>query len=175
MPLRSPTVREAAPAPPRTIDLPRNFPVLKLQLVLPACAVNLATPLSLGTRTDYQSGGGHIPSYAALHSPHDEAKTFAALVRAGGPDGFIREAAEQAAQAERQHWLELLERGPSPKDSALAELHARYVRDLRHQLGVGQLPAVVREQTRERGQRKRALGYWGERKAVEGPHQGGCQ
>jgi len=36
MPLRSPTVREAAPTPPRTMDLPRNFPVLKLPLVLPA-------------------------------------------------------------------------------------------------------------------------------------------
>ena len=94
-------------------------------------------------------------------------KTFGALVRAGGPDEFVREAAEQAARAERQHWLDLLERGPTPKDSALAELHVRYIRDLRRQLGIGQPPAVVREQTRERVQRKRALGDWGERKAVD--------
>ncbi len=94
-------------------------------------------------------------------------KTLEALVRAGGPDGFVREAAEQAAQAERQRWLELLERRPSPKDAALAELHARYVRDLRRQLGIGQPRAVVREQTRERVQRKRALGDWGERKALD--------
>jgi hypothetical protein len=94
-------------------------------------------------------------------------KTFEALVRAGGPDRFVREAAEQAAQAERQRWLESLERGPSPKDAGLAELHARYIRDLRRQLGIGQPPAVVREQTRERVQRKRALGDWGERKAVD--------
>jgi hypothetical protein len=94
-------------------------------------------------------------------------KTLEALVRAGGPDRFVREAAVQAAQAERQRWLELLERGPSPKDAALAELHARYIRDLRRQLGIGQPLAVVREQTRERVQRKRALGDWGERKAVD--------
>lgn len=94
-------------------------------------------------------------------------KTFQALVRAGGPDEFVREAAEQAARAERQHWLELLERGLPPKDSALAELHVRYIRDLRRQLGIGQPAAVVREQTRERVRRKRALGDWGERKAVD--------
>jgi hypothetical protein len=94
-------------------------------------------------------------------------KTFKALVRAGGPDRFVRDAAEQAAQAERQRWLESLEQGPFPKDAALAELHARYIRDLRRQLGIGQPPAVVREQTRERVQRKRALGAWGERKAAD--------
>jgi predicted transport protein len=94
-------------------------------------------------------------------------KTFDALVRAGGPERFVREAAEQAAHAERQHWLESLERGPSPKNAALAELHAGYIRDLRRQLGKGQPLAVVREQTRGRVQRKRALGDWGEKKAVD--------
>ncbi|HMM90707.1 hypothetical protein [Bradyrhizobium sp.] len=93
-------------------------------------------------------------------------KTFQALLRAGGPDRFVRDAAEQAAHAERQHWLELLEQGPIPKESALAELHAKYIRDLRRQLGIGQPPVLVREQTRERVQRKRALGDWGERKAA---------
>jgi hypothetical protein len=94
-------------------------------------------------------------------------KTFQALLRAGGPDRFVREAAEQAAHAERQHWLELLEQGPTPKEAALAELHAKYIRALRRQLGIGQPPALVREQTRERVQRKRALGDWGERKAAD--------
>jgi hypothetical protein len=94
-------------------------------------------------------------------------KMFEALVRAGGPERFVREAAEQAAQAERQRWLESLERGQSPKDAALAELHARYIRDLRRQLGMGQPLVIVRAQTRERVQRKRALGDWGEKKAVD--------
>ncbi len=48
----------------------------------------------------------------------------------------------------------------------MAELHAKYIRDLRRQLGIGQPPVLVREQTRERVQRKRALGDWGERKAA---------
>src|SRR6266404_1845494 len=50
--------------------------------------------------------------------------TFEALVRAGGPEGFAREAAKQAAQAERQRWLKALERGPLPDDAAMAALHA---------------------------------------------------
>jgi hypothetical protein len=79
----------------------------------------------------------------------------------------VRKAAEQAARLERQRLLELLEHGSSPTDAALAELHARYIRDLRRQLGIGQSPAVVREQTRERVQRKRALGDWGEKKAID--------
>src|SRR5690349_10404061 len=94
-------------------------------------------------------------------------KTFAALVRAGGPDRFVREAAQQAARSEQQHWLAVLERGPIPNDEASAALHANYVRDLRRQLGLGQPLAVVREQTRERVQRKRALGDWGEKKAAD--------
>jgi hypothetical protein len=93
-------------------------------------------------------------------------KTFAALVRAGGPEHFVREAAQQAVRAEQQQWLAVLARGPVPVDAAMAALHARYIRDLRRQLGLGQLPTVVREQTRERVQRKRALGDWGEKKAV---------
>jgi hypothetical protein len=93
-------------------------------------------------------------------------KTFAALVRAGGPDGFVREASQQAARAEQQQWLAVLEQGPVPHDAAMAALHAKYVRDLRRQLGLRQPLTVVREQTRERVQRKRALGDWGEKKAV---------
>jgi len=92
--------------------------------------------------------------------------TFEALVRAGGPEGFAREAAKQAAQAERQRWLKALERGPLPDDAAMAALHAGYIRDLRRQLGIGQPPAVVREQTRERVHRLRSLGNWGEQKAL---------
>jgi hypothetical protein len=91
-------------------------------------------------------------------------KSFEALVRAGGPERFVREAANQAAQLERQHWLEALEQRPSPRDPAMASLHAGYIRDLRRQLGIGRPPAIVREQTRERVQRLRALGDWGERK-----------
>jgi hypothetical protein len=93
-------------------------------------------------------------------------KTFAALVRAGGPDRFVREAAQQAARTEQQQWLAVLEQGPVPNDAAMAALHAKYARDLRRQLGLGQPLTVVREQTRERVQRKRALGDWGEKKAV---------
>jgi hypothetical protein len=94
-------------------------------------------------------------------------KTFAALVRAGGLDRFVREAANEAARAEQQQWLSVLERGPVPNDPAMAELHAKYIRDLRRQLGLGQPLAVVREQTRERVQRKRALGDWGEKKTAD--------
>jgi hypothetical protein len=92
-------------------------------------------------------------------------KTFEALVRAGGPDGFVREAAERAAEDERRYWLEVLEQGPSPNDQKVALLRGEYIRDLRRQLGIGQPPAIVRDQTRERVQRLRALGNWGEQKA----------
>ena len=93
-------------------------------------------------------------------------KTFEGLVRARGPDGFVREAVRRAARLERQRLLEALEREPVPTDQKLASLHAAYVRDLRRNLGVGQAPAVVREQTRQRVERLRALGDWGEEKAV---------
>lgn len=93
-------------------------------------------------------------------------KTFAALVRAGGPERFVREAEKRAGQVERQHWLQALEQGPLPRDEAMASLHAGYIRELRRQLGIGRHPAIVREQTRERVQRLRALGDWGEQKAV---------
>jgi hypothetical protein len=88
-------------------------------------------------------------------------KTFEALVGAGGPERFVREAAERAALVERQHWLEWLEREPVPNDAAMAALHARYIGELRRQLGIGQPVGGGREQTR-----KRALGDWGEKKAV---------
>jgi hypothetical protein len=92
-------------------------------------------------------------------------KTLVELVRAGGPERFVREAEKRAAQLERQHWLEVLEQGPSPRDEAMASLHAGYIRELRRQLGIGRPLAIVREQTRERVQRLRALGDWGEQKA----------
>ena len=93
-------------------------------------------------------------------------KTFTALVRAGGPDRFVREASQQAARAEQQQWLAVLEQGPVPRDAVMAALHAKYSRDLRRQLGIGQPPVVVREQTRERVHRLRSLGNWGEQKAL---------
>jgi hypothetical protein len=93
--------------------------------------------------------------------------TLEALVRAGGPERFVREAAEQAIQAQRQYWLDALEKKLLPKGRKMAEQHAAYVRDLRRRLGIGQAPAVVREQTRGRVQRLRALGDWGEQKAVK--------
>jgi hypothetical protein len=94
--------------------------------------------------------------------------TLKALVRAGGPERFAREAAEQAIQAERQYWLAALEKKLLPKgQKKMAVQHAGYVRDLRRRLGIGQAPAVVREQTRSRVQRLRALGDWGEQKAVK--------
>jgi len=96
-----------------------------------------------------------------------KSKTFEALVRAGGPEGFAREAAKRVAQAERQRWLKALEREPLPDDAAMAALHAAYIRTLRRQLGIGQPPATVRQQTRERVQRKRAFGDWGENKAID--------
>jgi hypothetical protein len=93
--------------------------------------------------------------------------TFEALVRAGGPEWFVRDAAKQAAYEERQRWLKALEQGPIPDDPRLAELHAGYVRELQRKLGVGRPPPIVREQTRGRVQRLRALGGWGEQKAVD--------
>jgi hypothetical protein len=94
-------------------------------------------------------------------------KTFEALVRAGGPDGFVREALRRAARLERQHLLEALEREPVPTDQQMASLYAAYVRDLRRKLGLGQALTVVREQTRGRVERLRALGNWGEKKAID--------
>jgi hypothetical protein len=93
--------------------------------------------------------------------------TFEALVKAGGPERFVREAGERAIQAERQYWLTALEKKLLPKGRKMIEQHAGYVRDLRRRLGIGQAPDVVREQTRGRVQRLRALGDWGEQKAVE--------
>ena len=60
-----------------------------------------------------------------------------ALVKAGGPERFVRDAAEQAIQAERQYWLAALEKKLSPKGRKMAMQHAGYVRDLRRRLGVG--------------------------------------
>jgi hypothetical protein len=94
-------------------------------------------------------------------------KTFAALVRAGGPERFVRRAVERAAQLERQYWLEALEGSPSPTEQRMAALYAEYIRKLRRQLGIGQPKAIIREQTRGRVQRLRALGDWGEQKGAE--------
>jgi hypothetical protein len=94
-------------------------------------------------------------------------RTFELLVHAGGPDLFVRDAAQRAAQVERQRWLELLERGPLPEDATLAALHARYIRDLQRQRAVVQPPVVRGNETREQAQRTRALGDWGEKKALD--------
>jgi len=91
--------------------------------------------------------------------------TLKSLVRAGGPEPLVLEAADHAARDERKYLLEMLERVPAPNDPVLALLHAKYIRDLRRQLGVGQALATVRDQTRGRVQRLRALGSWGEQKA----------
>jgi hypothetical protein len=93
-------------------------------------------------------------------------KTFDALVRAGGPERFVREATEQAAQNEREYWLKALEREPLPRDKKKAALYAAYIGDLRRKLSVGRLDVIAREDMRGRVQRLRALGTWGEHKAV---------
>ena len=72
-----------------------------------------------------------------------------------------------AARQQRQHLLEALEREPIPKDQKMASLHTTYIRDLRRKLGLGQAPVVLREQTRERVERLRTLGSWGENKAID--------
>jgi hypothetical protein len=90
-------------------------------------------------------------------------KTFEEFVRAGGPEQFVRE----AAHAERERWLRFLEQQAAPKDPAMAALRAQYIRDLRRRLGTAESETVIRDQTRERVQRKRALGDWGEKKAIE--------
>jgi hypothetical protein len=95
------------------------------------------------------------------------ATPFCRFGTCGRTDRFVREAAQQVARAEQQQWLAVLEHGPAPNNAAMAALHAKYIRDLRRQLGLGQPLTVVREQTRERVQRKRALGDWGEKKAID--------
>ena len=82
-------------------------------------------------------------------------KTFAELVRRGGPEGLAREAARHAARQEREFWLAALEQ-MQPADDAEAMLCGVYIQDLRRKLGLGQPIEVVRAQTRERVRRLRA-------------------
>jgi hypothetical protein len=63
--------------------------------------------------------------------------------------------------------LEALEQEPVPTDQKMASLQAAYIRDLRRKLGLGQARTIVREQTRGRVERLRALGNWGEKKAID--------
>jgi hypothetical protein len=93
-------------------------------------------------------------------------KTFNALASAGGPERFVREASERAARVEREYWLKTLEREPLPRDKKKAVLYAAYIDDLRRKLSLGRRDAIVREEIRGRVQRLRALGTWGEQKAV---------
>jgi hypothetical protein len=93
-------------------------------------------------------------------------KTFDALTRAGGPERFVREATERSARVEREYWLKMLEREPLPRDKKKAALYAAYIDDLRRKLRSGHPDAIAREEIRGRVQRLRALGTWGEHKAV---------
>ena len=93
-------------------------------------------------------------------------KTFNALARAGGPERFVREASERAARVEREYWLNTLERESLPRDKKKAALYAAYIDDLRRKLSLGRPNAIAREEIRGRVQRLRALGTWGEHKAV---------
>lgn len=92
-----------------------------------------------------------------------QAKTFDELVRGGGPEQFVR----GVARAERERWLKILEGQAPPTSPAMAALRTQYIRDLRRRLGTAESETVIRDQTRERVQRKRALGDWGEKKAIE--------
>jgi hypothetical protein len=97
----------------------------------------------------------------------EKPKTLEELIRVGGPEAFVREAMNQAARNERQYWLDMLEGWPLPRGEGMASIYAKYARDLRRRLRLGQAPAVVREQTRERMERLRSLGNWGEKKAID--------
>ena len=86
-------------------------------------------------------------------------KTFAQLVRRGGPERFVREAAREAAdhaaREEREFWLATLEQMVQPDDAIANVTLGLYIRDLRRRLGLRQPPDVVRAQTRERVRRFR--------------------
>jgi hypothetical protein len=73
------------------------------------------------------------------------ATPFCRFGTCGRTDRFVREAAQQVARAEQQQWLAVLEHGPAPNNAAMAALHAKYIRDLRRQLGLGQPLTVVCE------------------------------
>ena len=82
------------------------------------------------------------------------------LIEAGGVEGLAREAAEEAANEVRRHWLEAFEGmlANSTPDATnwmwLANLDSE-VRRLRRVLGIKTPPDVVRQQTRERVRRHR--------------------
>jgi hypothetical protein len=87
----------------------------------------------------------------ARHLP----ETFEELVRAGGPEGMARAAAERAANEERQFWLDILE-GMKPPDDAWVDMYrSTYIRDLRRRLSIKPSVEIVRAQTRERVRRLR--------------------
>jgi hypothetical protein len=78
------------------------------------------------------------------------------LIRAGGPESLVREAARAAATEARRFWLDVLERlDLADCDVMSGAMFAGYIRDLRRRLGVGPSAETVREQTRERVRRFR--------------------
>ncbi|MDE2127979.1 MAG: hypothetical protein KGJ62_15465 [Armatimonadetes bacterium] len=93
-------------------------------------------------------------------------RTFSALVRAGGPERFVREASERAARLEREHWLKTLEAEALRQCGKEAEICATYLDGLRRKLNSTRADVAPREDRRGRVQRLHALGVWGEHKAV---------
>jgi hypothetical protein len=86
--------------------------------------------------------------------------SFSALVKAGGPEAFVRREAKKMATAvaegERILWLGRLERMRRPDDPTGLAIYEGYVRDLRRKLRIKPPKDVIRAQTRERVRRLRA-------------------
>jgi hypothetical protein len=86
--------------------------------------------------------------------------SFGDLVKAGGPEAFVRREAKKMATAvaegERILWLGRLERMTPPDDPVRLAIYECYVRDLRRKLRIKPPKDVIRAQTRERVRRLRA-------------------
>jgi hypothetical protein len=93
-------------------------------------------------------GNGSLTAKEICGAPHPLADGTAHKNRMQGNDFVqslmyadavmrIDSEAEQAAQAERQYWLQALERGPSPRGERMASVYAKYTRGLRRRLGTG--------------------------------------
>jgi len=73
------------------------------------------------------------------------------VVEAGGPEIFVREAAERAARERREFWLGVLESHIKLKLDAVDLMYCELtIQLLRRKLRIGQPKEVIREQTRER-------------------------
>jgi hypothetical protein len=77
-------------------------------------------------------------------------RTLGDLADAGGPETLAKRAAEQAAQAERHRWLDVLEGIPERP-----EIVSGWINGLRRKLGLRQSRDTIRMQTRERVRRYR--------------------